>query len=206
MRRRFYINVKKNYSPACRGFEHSGFNRFSSSQLTSFTATSEETYRYLFLCVLSCAVAIATLSNLSSAATTSPATPQSPAQLVFVELEDWNGDSRPHFNLGLLQGGQGQLSQYRGCILIMLFFATRCVSCRDEITSLQRLTEQLKRQAIAVLAIDVSDLDLRPKRYFETIPVGFPVLLDRDREIAKARDVYSLPMTLILDKSLSPNY
>lgn len=88
----------------------------------------------------------------------------------------------------------------------MLFFATRCVSCRDEITSLQRLTEQLKRQAIAVLAIDVSDLDLRPKRYFETIPVGFPVLLDRDREIAKARDVYSLPMTLILDKSLSPNY
>jgi peroxiredoxin len=146
------------------------------------------------------------LPNLSSAATRSPEPLQSPEQLAFVGLKNWNGDSKPHFNLNQLQGGQGQLSQYRGRIVIVHFFATWCAGCHDEVTSLQRLTEQLKRRAIAVLAIDVADLDLRAKRDFDNNRVDFPILLDRDRETAKAWDVYSLPMTFLLDKSLSPKY
>jgi hypothetical protein len=36
------------------------------------------------------------------------------------------------------------------------------------------------------------------------IPVNFPVLLDRERSVAKAWDVYTLPTTYVLDEELAP--
>lgn len=204
MRKRFYATVKMNSAPACRGLQLSSFGSLSSPQATIFTAASKAAIRYLFVAVLSCAATVAMLPGLSNAAKNSPA--PSPAQLAFMGLKDWNGGPKPHFDLEQLRGGHGQLSQYRDCIVLVHFFATWCASCHDEITSLQRLIEQLKSRAVAILAIDVADLDLRAKRYFENNRVGFPILLDRERETAKAWDVYSLPMTFILDKSLRPKY
>lgn len=121
-------------------------------------------------------------------------------------LKYWDGESKPLFRLDQLQGGQSQLRQYRNSIVLVHFFATWCASCHDEIISLQQLNEQLKGQSISILAVDVADPDVRAKRYFENNRVNFPILLDREREAAKAWGVYSLPVTFILDKSLTPKY
>jgi len=129
-----------------------------------------------------------------------------PSLLAPSGLKDWSGESKPSFNLEQLQGGQRQLGNFDSGIVLVHFFATWCANCHEEITSLQKLAGQLSDKAVMILAIDVADIDLRARRYFKINPVMFPVLLDRDRKTATAWDVYSLPMTFILDKSRKPKY
>jgi peroxiredoxin len=57
-----------------------------------------------------------------------------------------------------------------------------------------------------VLAIAVADADRSVQRFFETTPVGFPILLDRDRAVAKAWHVVSLPTSFVLDANLRPTF
>jgi hypothetical protein len=52
----------------------------------------------------------------------------------------------------------------------------------------------------------VADADQRVQRFFETTPVDFPILLDRDRTVAKAWQVATLPTTFVLDAGLRPRF
>ncbi len=45
---------------------------------------------------------------------------------------------------------------------------------------------------------------MRVRNFVEKLPVNFPVLLDRDRSVAKAWNVSALPTTFILDRNLKP--
>ena len=45
---------------------------------------------------------------------------------------------------------------------------------------------------------------MRVRRFIETMPVNFPVLLDRERAVAKAWNVTTLPTTFVLDANLRP--
>ena len=121
-------------------------------------------------------------------------------------LATWVQASKPSFDLDRLGGNRGQLGQYGNNIVIVHFFATWCENCRDELISLQAITDHFVDFPVIVLAIDVADLDMRAKRYFDLNKVSYPVFLDRDRATAKAWGVYSLPTTFILDKSLAAKY
>ena len=52
----------------------------------------------------------------------------------------------------------------------------------------------------------VADADQRVQRFFEAAPVDFPVLLDRERAVAKAWQVATLPTTFVLDAGLRPRF
>ena len=52
--------------------------------------------------------------------------------------------------------------------------------------------------------VSVAEVELRVRRFLETTPVNFPVLLDQDRAVAKAWKVSTLPSTVILDSALKP--
>jgi thiol-disulfide isomerase/thioredoxin len=88
--------------------------------------------------------------------------------------------------------------------VLVHFFATWCEPCREELAALRRLAARAEPNSMAVLAISVAEIDLRVRRFLETIPVTFPVLLDRDRAIAKAWKISTLPSTVILDSNLKP--
>lgn len=119
-------------------------------------------------------------------------------------LQLWEGEAGPAFALDDLAGQRRHLDEFRGKVVLVHFFATWCVPCVDEITSLQRLTERSRGRPLVVVAIDVAEVDLRVRAFFEKLPVDFPVLLDRDRAVTRAWDVVSLPSTFVLDTELRP--
>jgi peroxiredoxin len=84
------------------------------------------------------------------------------------------------------------------------FFATWCEPCRKELPALQRLIERSGDSTLAIFAISVGEPDERVRRFFETTPLTFPVVLDRDREVAKLWRIQSLPTTYVLDRQLGP--
>ena len=110
--------------------------------------------------------------------------------------------AKPDFALQQLDGTIVPLKAFKGRAVLVHFFATWCEPCREELPALTRL---LNRSAsVSVVAISVADADQRVKRFFDQMPVNFPVLLDRDRTVAKSWNVSALPTTYILDANMKP--
>ena len=121
------------------------------------------------------------------------------------ELQRWSGGAQPVFSLPNTTGADVALEAARGHVVLVHFFATWCEPCREELPALNRLAARANGN-VKVLAIAVADADQRVQRFFETTPVDFPILLDRDRAVAKAWNVATLPTTFVLDASLQPKF
>lgn len=119
-------------------------------------------------------------------------------------LQAWTRPAPPRFTLPDLDQQSVSLRPDGKSIVLVHFFATWCEPCREEIPALRRLSEKTDPARLRVLAISVADVDIRVRRFVERIPVNFPVLLDRDRSVARAWSVSSLPATFILDSNLQP--
>jgi peroxiredoxin len=119
------------------------------------------------------------------------------------ELTLAGGPAKPDFSLQDLSGENVPLKTFKGRTVLVHFFATWCEPCREELPALNRFLERSASNA-SVVAISVAEVDPRVKRFFETMPVNFPVLLDRDRAIAKSWKISTLPTTYVLDASMKP--
>jgi peroxiredoxin len=119
------------------------------------------------------------------------------------ELTPAVGLAKPDFSLQDLNGASVPLKTFKGRTVLVHFFAAWCEPCREELPALNRF---LKRSAssASVVAISVAEVDPRVKRFFEATPVDFPVLLDRDRTIAKSWKISALPTTYVLDANMKP--
>jgi peroxiredoxin len=119
------------------------------------------------------------------------------------ELTPAGGPAKPDFSLQDLNGENVPLKTFKGRTVLVHFFATWCEPCREEMPALKRFLER-SAPNVSVIAISVAEVDPRVKRFFEAMPVNFPVLLDRDRAIAKSWKISTLPTTYVLDANLKP--
>lgn len=111
--------------------------------------------------------------------------------------------TKPDFSLPGLDGTTVPLKAFKGRTVLVHFFATWCAPCREELPALTRFLRRSAAHA-SVVAISVADADQRVKHFLEQAPVNFPVLLDRERTVAKSWNVSALPTTYILDANLKP--
>jgi thiol-disulfide isomerase/thioredoxin len=121
-----------------------------------------------------------------------------------IEVPRRTDGQKPSFSLDDLAGVQHDLSNVPGRLVLVHFFATWCEPCREELPALQRLSERSEVSALAVFAISVGEPDERVRRFFGANPLKFPVVLDRDREVAKKWRIQTLPTTYVLDRGLEP--
>lgn len=143
-------------------------------------------------CVLALPIMAATIRSEASQAALSPA------------LKTWSGPEKHPFFLDDLNGNRRDLQTFTGKVVLVHFFATWCEPCVNEMASLQRLASATGGKPLAILAIDVAEVDLRVRAFFAKHPVDFPILLDRDRAVSKSWDVTALPTTFVLDANLAP--
>lgn len=108
----------------------------------------------------------------------------------------------PDFVLQDLDGRRQRLSDYRGRVVIVNFWATWCPPCRREMPSLERLHQRLSGQPFAILAIDQMEGVDHVFAFTGQLdpPPTFPILLDGEGRVGKAWKVKGLPMSFIVDK------
>ena len=104
----------------------------------------------------------------------------------------------PPLELADLQGLKHRLADYRGSAVLVNFWATWCVPCREEMPSIERLRASLEGRRFVVLAVNLAEPESRIRKFLEAVPVGFPVLLDRDAKASKAWQARVLPATFIV--------
>jgi peroxiredoxin len=97
-----------------------------------------------------------------------------------------------------LQGKQHRLADYRGKVVLVNFWATWCEPCREEMPSIDRLRTMLKDRPFVVLAVNVGESARIAGDFAQKVPLGFPLLLDRDAKVAKAWGARILPATYVV--------
>jgi peroxiredoxin len=128
---------------------------------------------------------------------------RSAGRTTLVALED-SGQSL--FALPTIDGAVHELAQLRGRVVLVHFFATWCEPCRAEIASLRQLQSRLDGRLFAIVPISVAEADGAVRRFFAGDSLPFAILLDRDRSVAKAWNVHTLPSTVVLDRDLKPRF
>ncbi len=150
-------------------------------------------FKTLFFAALSCAVSVTCVT----AATVQAAlkTPSSRTEA-------------PSFSLADASGRTGQLTNYRGKVVVLNFWATDCGGCRLEIPWLVDIDQTFKNKSVAVIGIsmDISYEDLKNaaeawakvKPFAEAHQITYPILMG-DEAVTKRYDIQALPVTYLID-------
>ena len=106
------------------------------------------------------------------------------------------------FVLEDIDGKKRRLSDLRGKVVLVNFWATWCPPCRREMPSIERLSLLLKSADFEILAVNVAenlDTVFSFTGTLEPVPT-FPIVFDRDSSVLKAWPVRGLPTSFVLDK------
>ena len=105
----------------------------------------------------------------------------------------------PEFNLEDQDGKFLKMSDFKGKVVIVNFWATWCPPCRKEMPSMQRAWEVLQKEGIAMLAINVGEDSDQIFSFTAEYPVEFPLIMDKDSNVARQWRVRGLPTTYIVN-------
>jgi peroxiredoxin len=107
----------------------------------------------------------------------------------------------PDFTLEDMQGNKVSLSDFRGKIVMINFWATWCPPCVEEMPSMEKLHQRFKGDDFVLLAINV-EADARPivENFLKKNHYTFPVLLDGDARVQQLFGAYRFPETLIINR------
>lgn len=105
----------------------------------------------------------------------------------------------PDFTLTDLDGEPHTLSDYRGKVVIINFWATWCPPCRAEMPSMQRAWEQIQPEGMIMLGVDVGEDEDTIFAFTANYPVEFPLLMDQDSAAVAQWPVRGLPTTFVID-------
>jgi thiol-disulfide isomerase/thioredoxin len=106
--------------------------------------------------------------------------------------------SAPALKLADLEGRRHDLAAYRGKVVLVNFWATWCEPCREEMPSIERLRASLEGRPFAVLAVNLAEPEARIRKFLDSVPLRFAVLLDRDGQATRAWQAKLLPATYIV--------
>ena len=103
------------------------------------------------------------------------------------------------FELRDLNGNMRKLSDYKGQIVVVNFWATWCPPCRAEIPSMQRAWKILKDKNAVMLAVHVGGDEDKVWSFLTDFGIDFPVLIDANSKVSRSWPMMGLPTTFIID-------
>ncbi len=99
----------------------------------------------------------------------------------------------PDFTLENVQGESISLSDFKGKIVMINFWATWCGPCQAEIPHFQAIHDERAGTDMVFLAVDIQESASVVQKFLDSNDVTFPILLDSQAEVA---ELYCLPSVL----------
>lgn len=110
------------------------------------------------------------------------------------------GELAPDFALRSAAGPNLRLSEHRGQVVMINFWATWCGPCRQEMPKLEEIFSRYERAGFALLAVNIDEDSARALRLAADLGVSFPLLLDNEQSVSRLYDVQAMPMTVLVDR------
>lgn len=122
-----------------------------------------------------------------------------------VHAEQASGPA-PDFTLKSRSGENIKLSEYRGDVVMINFWASWCAPCRQEMPLLEELYKKYSDLGFTLLAVNVEEDSSKADELLKDIPVTFPVLFDNTNKVTKLYNVIAMPSTVIVDRDGNMRY
>jgi peroxiredoxin len=116
------------------------------------------------------------------------------------------GREAPDFGLHAIAGSNVRLSEYRGEVVVLSFWGSRCAPCRTQLDALDKSLQTYQSAGLKVFGINVDDDQARALEFAKGRSVTFPLLLDPEKSVSRGYQVDNLPMTLLVDRSGTVRY
>jgi len=97
-------------------------------------------------------------------------------------------------------GNTVSLSDFRGNVVFLNFWATWCPPCVIEMPSMQKLHRRFKDKNFVMVAINSQETDTQVKSFLNKYKLSFTALLDSSGEVGTWFDVNAFPTTFVVDK------
>lgn len=108
------------------------------------------------------------------------------------------GAEAPDFVLKSLAGQNLRLSEYRGEVVMLSFWATWCGDCRAQLTELAAMRDRYHDAGVELLAVS---LDQNARQASEvTAEASYPVLHDAGGDVGRLYDVTKMPVMVLIDR------
>jgi peroxiredoxin len=118
---------------------------------------------------------------------------QAGTETVNVKAEDFTLKSRSGKNL--------KLSEQRGNVIMLNFWASWCPPCREEMPLINDLHKKYSKYGFSVWGVNVDDDVSLADKVLKDIPVQFPILLNPQNSIAELYGVEAMPTTVFIDRN-----
>lgn len=111
------------------------------------------------------------------------------------------GRPAPDFSLPTLDGDRTiSLSDLRGQVVVVNFWASWCAACREEHPNLLAAWDRYRDQGVVLLGIDEQDTRAAARAYMRELGGDWPILFDADGRVALAYGVYGIPETFFIGR------
>ena len=112
----------------------------------------------------------------------------------------------PDFTLKSNSGKNMKLSELRGQVVLLNFWASWCGPCRQEMPLLDALHKRYKKVGFTVLGVNVESDSSKARKYLSSVKVQFPILFDTTNQVSKTYKVEAMPTTIIIDRNGNMRY
>jgi len=109
------------------------------------------------------------------------------SQAIEIQLEDVFGNTI-------------RLSDFRGKIVFLNFWASWCPTCVAEMPSMEKLHRRLKDRDFVMIAVNLQESDAQVKAFLAKFKLTFLTLLDSSGEVGSGFAVHALPTTFVIGK------
>ena len=104
----------------------------------------------------------------------------------------------PDFTLPDPAGKKVSLKDFRGKLVMLNFWATWCVPCREEMPAMERLYQEFKNKGFVIIAVDVKDKKADALAFIKELKLTYPVVFDPESEVAVLYGAWGLPATYLI--------
>jgi thiol-disulfide isomerase/thioredoxin len=105
----------------------------------------------------------------------------------------------PQFALRDLERQVHRLDDFSGKVVVVNFWASWCVPCRQELPSMNRASRALPSELVVWLAINVGEDREAVVAFRNDYPMAFTVLLDTDGRVSKDWQIAGMPTTFVIN-------
>ncbi|MBL1277008.1 MAG: TlpA family protein disulfide reductase [Ectothiorhodospiraceae bacterium] len=112
----------------------------------------------------------------------------------------------PDFTLKSRSGENVKLSELRGDVVMINFWASWCAPCRQEMPLLEDMYKKYSDLGFVLLGVNVEEDSSKAIELLREVPVSFPVLFDNKNDVTKLYKVVAMPSTVMVDRDGNMRY
>lgn len=110
------------------------------------------------------------------------------------------------FTLKSRSGENLKLSDFRGQVVMLNFWASWCGPCRQEMPILESLYKRYGKLGFTILGVNVEQDSSKANSYLRDVKVSFPILYDTSNTTSKLFNVTAMPTTVMIDRNGNMRY